>query len=391
MRDFMNFKELHRLFSKKETDLGKLQKEENFSRYILIRTLGKEHICEILNNHEILPQSNDYNELYEQLFYTEINNQEIILYIKNKYPEIRQQRNEEEAHLPEIIKNFGVVSCGIRNDNLNEESKRLVRDKSIASIEELNSAIEVLLQNKVKGYLLWEYYNQATNDLIEHLFNDNENVIPTLRKITYVDFLMEINGKIVPFDLKITHISDDYFNCLSSGLTPDGGEDSYAIGSDLNELKQIKDYYSSVKKAFDLPNYGSLKKSEIIEVLKSKHINTIDEKLNEFYSKRLDMINSLEQNKKSIEWWNYKFQGERLFKNNNRFYIFLVYDNSFNDARPLKGKIDLITDKVNTELSKLKNGEYNIIKYYYDKDPSARGEYEIVSTSVLISSHCESC
>lgn len=387
----MNFKELHRLFSKKETDLGKLQKEENFSRYILIRTLGKEHICEILNNHEILPQSNDYNELYEQLFYTEINNQEIILYIKNKYPEIRQQRNEEEAHLPEIIKNFGVVSCGIRNDNLNEESKRLVRDKSIASIEELNSAIEVLLQNKVKGYLLWEYYNQATNDLIEHLFNDNENVIPTLRKITYVDFLMEINGKIVPFDLKITHISDDYFNCLSSGLTPDGGEDSYAIGSDLNELKQIKDYYSSVKKAFDLPNYGSLKKSEIIEVLKSKHINTIDEKLNEFYSKRLDMINSLEQNKKSIEWWNYKFQGERLFKNNNRFYIFLVYDNSFNDARPLKGKIDLITDKVNTELSKLKNGEYNIIKYYYDKDPSARGEYEIVSTSVLISSHCESC
>ena len=385
----MDFKELHRLFSKKDTDLGKLQKEENFSRYILIRTLGKEHLCEILNIHGISPQSNDYNELYEQLFYTEINNQKIISYIKSKYPEIRQTRHEEEAHLPEIIKNFGVVSCGIRNDNLNEESKRLVRDKSIASIEELNVAIDDLLQNKVKGYLLWEYYNQATNDLIEHLFNDNDNVIPTLRKITYVDFLMEINGEIVPFDLKITHISDEYFNCLSSGLVQNSGKDSYSIGSDLNELKQIKNYYSSIKRTFNLPNYGGFKKAEIIEILKNKHIHTIDEKLNEFYAKRLEIVNSLEQNKKSIEWWNYKFQGERLFKNNNRFYIFLVYDDSFDDARPLKGKIELIADKVNAELNKLKNGEYNVIKYYYDKDPSVRGEYEIMSTSVLISSHCE--
>lgn len=386
----MDFKELNKRFEK-ELDLSILQKEKIFSRYILIRSLGEEHICEILNNNNIKPLSKRKDDLFEQLFNTKIGNQEIISYIKDKYPQIRQQRHEEEAHLPEIIKNFGVVSCGIRNDNLNEESKKLVRNKSIASMEELNSAIDDLLQNKVKGYLLWEYYNQATNDLIEHLFNDNENVIPTLRKIKYVDFMIEINGEIVPFDLKITHISDDYFNCLSSGLTPDGNHDSYHVGSSVNEFQQIKDYYRSIKRTYNLPNYGDLKKSEIIEVLKSKHISAIDEKLNEFYLKRLEMVNSLEQNKKSIEWWNYKFQGERLFKNNNRFYIFLVYDDSFDDARPLKGKIELIADKVKTELNKLKNGEYNIIKYYYDKEQSKSGAYEIISTSVLISSHCECC
>ena len=386
----MDFKELNKRFEK-ELDLSILQKEKIFSRYILIRSLGEEHICEILNNNNIKPLSKRKDDLFEQLFNTKIGNQEIISYIKDKYPQIRQQRHEEEAHLPEIIKNFEVVSCGIRNDNLNEESKKLVRNKSIASMEELNSAIDDLLQNKVKGYLLWEYYNQATNDLIEHLFNDNENVIPTLRKIKYVDFMIEINGEIVPFDLKITHISDDYFNCLSSGLTPDGNHDSYHVGSSVNEFQQIKDYYRSIKRTYNLPNYGDLKKSEIIEVLKSKHISAIDEKLNEFYLKRLDMVNSLEQNKKSIEWWNYKFQGERLFKNNNRFYIFLVYDDSFDDARPLKGKIELIADKVKTELNKLKNGEYNIIKYYYDKEQSKSGAYEIISTSVLISSHCECC
>ena len=260
----MDFKELHKRFEK-ELDLSILQKEKIFSRYILIRSLGKEHICEILNNYKIKPSSKNNDILYEQLFNTDIDNQEIISYIKGKYPEIRQQRHEEEAHLPEIIKNFGVVSCGIRNDNLNEESKRLVRDKSIASVEELNDAIDDLLRNKVKGYLLWEYYNQATNDLIEHLFNDNKNIIPTLRKIKYVDFMMEINGEIVPFDLKITHISDDYFNCLSSGLTPDNDNDSFRVGSSINELQEIKDYYKSIKNVYNLPNFGDLKKSEIID------------------------------------------------------------------------------------------------------------------------------
>ena len=256
----MDFKELNKRFEK-ELDLSILQKEKIFSRYILIRSLGEEHICEILNNNNIKPLSKRKDDLFEQLFNTKIGNQEIISYIKDKYPQIRQQRHEEEAHLPEIIKNFEVVSCGIRNDNLNEESKKLVRNKSIASMEELNSAIDDLLQNKVKGYLLWEYYNQATNDLIEHLFNDNENVIPTLRKIKYVDFMIEINGEIVPFDLKITHISDDYFNCLSSGLTPDGNHDSYHVGSSVNEFQQIKDYYRSIKRTYNVPNYGDLKKS----------------------------------------------------------------------------------------------------------------------------------
>ena len=93
MEDFMDFKELHKLFSKKETDLGKLQKEENFSRYILIRTLSKEHIFEILNTHNISSLSNDYDELYEQLFYTNISDQEIISYIKSKYHPEQKSEN----------------------------------------------------------------------------------------------------------------------------------------------------------------------------------------------------------------------------------------------------------------------------------------------------------
>ena len=79
----------------------------------------------------------------------------------------------------------------IRNDDLNETAKELVRDKSIQSKADLEKKVDEVFDTTIRGYILWQYYNQVTNDLIEHIFNDHENVIPTLRKIKYVDFLIK--------------------------------------------------------------------------------------------------------------------------------------------------------------------------------------------------------
>lgn len=70
-------------------------------------------------------------DLYSELFKLETTNDEIIDYIKNKYPEVRDGRKEQEIYLPDIISNFGEVKCGIENDNLNDTAKDLVRDKTI--------------------------------------------------------------------------------------------------------------------------------------------------------------------------------------------------------------------------------------------------------------------
>ena len=87
---------------------------------------------------------------------------------------------------------------------------------------------------------------------------------------------------------------------------------------------------------------------------------------------------------KSVEWLNYKYQGERLFKNNNRFFVFLSYKDMFDDARPLKGNLEAIKAKVTGKLDNIVSGEFNNIKYYYDKDKGLEGEYEVNSTSVLV-------
>lgn len=214
------FKDLHKKFEKKETDLYKLQQEEGFSRYILIRSLANDHLKELIeiSTGETLDKGKA-EFLYEKLFLSKISEEEIIKYIKEKYPEVRAYRKEQEEYLPSIIKEFGEVKCGVRNDNLNDTAKELVRDKSIKTKEDLEIKVDALLNGTIRGYILWQYYNQVTNDLIEHIFNDHENVIPTLRKIKYVDFMIKVGDKVIPFDLKITHISDDYFDLYVKGLS----------------------------------------------------------------------------------------------------------------------------------------------------------------------------
>jgi len=380
------FKEIHKKFERKETDLHHLQQQEGFSRYILIRSLANDHLKELIKattGEEL--KKGKAEELYEKLYLSEINEEEIINYIKTKYPEVREERMEQEVHLPSIIQEFGPVKCGVRNDNLNDTAKNLVRDKSIETKADLEKKVDDLLDGTIRGYILWQYYNQVTNDLIEHIFNDHENVIPTLRKIKYVDFMIKVDDKIIPFDLKITHISDDYFDLYEKGLTfTNKHSDNYLVGECKSEIEKIKDHYKSVKKALDLPNYGGLKKIEIIEILKNSGDQKTQTFLETILSARGEIVADIEKNLNSVEWWNYKYQGERLFKNNNRFFVFLAYKDLFEDARPLKGNLEAISKRVVGKLNSIIDGDFNTIKYYYQKDKGLEGAYEVNSTSVLV-------
>jgi len=128
-----------------------------------------------------------------------------------------------------------------------------------------------------------------------------------------------------------------------------------------------------------------LKKIEIINIL-----NLVDDETKDFIEQvrveRSEIVEKLGDKLRSVEWWNYKYQGERLFKNNNRFFVFLAYKNSFEDARPLKGDLISIKNKVVDKLNSLSQDDmgFHKIKYYYQKDKGLEGGYEVISTSVLV-------
>ncbi|WP_263832432.1 hypothetical protein [Sulfurospirillum oryzae] len=436
------FKSLHSEFEKKDTDLYKFQQRKGFSKYILIRSLDINTLKEIIKDQTGNDaKSSKQDELYKELFDTDITIDKLIEHILKKYPEEREYRLEQEKHLPAIIENFGDVKCGIRNDNMNDVAKALVRDKSILSKKELDRRVNELLQGTIKGYLLWQYYNQVTNDLIEHIVNDHPSVIPTIRKIHDVDFFLKINDEIVPFDLKITHISNDFFDKYTKGielnidnkcnitddycindrshgeleqiknlykvtkekrlpkmtgqskedlknnLTSLGIEEINQELSALEELKEIKTYYSQIKLKYDLPNMSKLSQQGMVDILLKYNQTETEKLLEQLIAKRRTCIKQLETDRKILEWWNYKNQGERLFKNNNRFFVFLAYRNSFEDARPLKGNVDSLKNLISRQLDAISNGqELNTINYYYDKDKNLKGSYTINATSVIYAS-----
>ncbi len=379
------FKTIHKKFEKSDTDLNKLQLEEGFSRYLLVRTLEPDHLKFLINETVGVVSGSRAETLYEELYNSQCSNERIIEYIRSEYPKVKQVRQEQEEHLPAIVSNYGSIKCGVRNDNLNDAVKFLVRDKSIQDKTILEERVDALLLGTIKGYIMWQYYNQATNDLIEHIFNDHPKVIPTLRKIKYVDFMMQIDGKIIPFDLKITHISDDYFDLFSKGLrSVDAGSDEFSVLEAPSEIDRIKDHYKKYKSELSLPNFGGLKKTEILSILEGLDHTPTKEFLEKIYADRARMVEALPENLKSLEWWNYKFQGERLFKNNNRFFVFLAYKDSYEDARPLKGNLELIKEKVSLKLDEVHSGRLNTIRYYYQKDKGLEGSYQVQSTSVIV-------
>lgn len=96
------------------------------------------------------------------------------------------------------------------------------------------------------------------------------------------------------------------------------------------------------------------------------------------------MIKEISNDIEPLEWWNYKFQGERLFSNNNRFFVFLAHQKSFLDGKDLKKDITEIRNSITKKLDNLTLAEIHKINYIYEKDPKVNGNYAINCVSILV-------
>lgn len=364
------------------------------TRFLLVRSLDKNNLKDIIRKYSSETDDGNIRSLIEKTYYSAITIEQLISYIENKRPELIKQRENELEGLSEILVDFPIVNCGIRNDKVDDIIKAFARNKSLKTMDQLMSEINNVILPRIRRYSMWSYYNQTANDIIELFFLKHPSVIPTLRKIHDIDFFIKVEKEIVPFDLKITHISDSYFDIASQGIVRNQDNtiyDDFLVTEDIqkNELKCIKSYYSAFKrehKEFDLPNLGGYGKSELlnlliktenedalqfVETIKKQHINYIPTTADSLYS---------------LEWWNYKYQGERLFCNNNRLYVFLAYINRIEDGRELKGKTAAIGKKINQLLDNINAESIHTVHYHYDKAASLTGDYKALSLSTI---YCE--
>ncbi|HEM5078206.1 TPA: hypothetical protein U1236_000379 [Streptococcus suis] len=436
----VTFTELYNKFEK-TSNLVKFEEEysENnvATRFLLIRSFDAPNLKNLLKAHEISYETESLRELMEKVYNSKMSNNEIVIYIKEKRVELIEKREQEAIGLKEFLDSLTPGSAGIRDDNVNSLVSKFVRDKSIKDIDELSEQLNRKILPRIKKYILWSFFNQTANDLIELIFLKHSKIIPTLRKIHDIDFFIEFeDGNIIPFDLKVTHISDSYFDLAFQGISEspnDDGSVSFVIdNTKVSELQYIKNYYIDFKKEKELKSFSSLgnkaekirilentlgikiphgiKTSELTENYKDDYDKLVNESklpnLSDFSSKAAiieylsgfteteEFISTLKEKRRSLvestaselqklEWWNYKFQGERLFSNNNRIFLFFTYLEQFSDAKILKGKIEKFQDSINLMLDSLTNESVHNIKYYYDKDATHNGEYFCKSFSMI--------
>ena len=377
-----NFNTLNDMFETKK-DFYKMFEmyNDDATRYALLRSLDNNNIKKFLKDR--IDTSNT-RKLLENAYNSNVTIDEIVKYIMSQKNVILAERKLNEDILISIVEDMDIVNCGIRNDQVDDIIKPFVRNKDFSSINELTDELDDKLLPRIRNYIYWSYFNQLSNDLIENSFYSHPSIIPTLRKIHDIDFFIKIDNKIIPFDLKITHISDEFFNKYSEGLDDSETSDSFISLNNDNEIKVIKNIYKNAKNEFDLPNYGGLSKLELIEILKSQDNKFINNEINLIYKNREKMIDEISDDIRPLEWWNYKFQGERLFSNNNRFFVFLAHKKDFKDGKDLKRDISNIRESITKKLDNISLSDLHEIKYIYEKDVKFYGDYTVNCISILV-------
>lgn len=281
----MSFDTLYKEFSEtKNGDLckfcNKYKDNSVATHFLLVRTFGTKNIESILNKHGIPFEIYDEKKMMKLLYDSKIGIKDLLEYIEAKRTDLIEERIEELEGLQKLIKEIPIVDCGIRDDNINALVKSFTRNKELKTIDSVNDFLYDQVVLRFSQYCLWSFYNQTTNDIIEIFLLQHPKVIPPPRKITNIDFFLQIRDEIVPFDQKITHVSDNYFELASQWLIEQqNGSDNFQNSYSKKEFQRIKEYYKAYKKAhkeLQLPNIGDLPtKNQISLIMLLLYITTL--------------------------------------------------------------------------------------------------------------------
>lgn len=362
--------------------------------FLKIRSLKKSNLKKICEDSNLLVEGGEW-DLRERIFCSSISEEIITKEIEDNYPKEKLERENLEEDLKEGLEEVDQFISGIRDDDVNNFISRIVRDKSIKNIETLDEIIVSKAYPTISNYIKWSWYNQNTNDILEHLWNDHEKILPTLRKVHGIDFFIKGANKDIPIDLKITYISNPFNEFLSvvednidEYITYDQGYKSF-----LNEYKDesikkeseiIKDIFKSNKVTI-----GGRKIDQLIqEILNNENLYTNGgrDALIEVINMRRHNVDLCKNHPEVLAKFYYEDQGERLFNNNNRFYVILIDHNSFEKAWRMKRRFSLIKTTVNNFLNSrdFNDDDFLNITYFYNKSERNRGNFDIQALLILI-------
>lgn len=187
----------------------------------------------------------------------------------------------------------------------------------------------------MRGYVQCSWYNHWTSIIIEDIFKDHPNVLPTIGLIKKVDFFIDD----FPFDLKVTYFPDGYMKKLRQerGLTP--------------EFTELKRFCRQEDIWFDQNAPESALFPELLAKIAERRSANAANFINNFRATRNRLIRDSMSNPLDLKVWLYENQGVRRFDAANKFFLVLIDANNLEDSWKLKRNKELLSNSINLHLN----------------------------------------
>jgi len=321
---------------------------ERGTLFLKLRSLSRTNLLQELADELNIDVSNVNNkELFEFIFCSSIlDEQKIDEFIRKKYSKERKNRKKNEHFLYNQLYKLKVFDWGGFYQNSVEQTIVNNYVKKIQDFDKLNEIIEKDINPRLKGYILCSWYNHWTSILIEDMFKDHPDVLPTIGLIKKVDFFW----KNLPFDLKVTYFPEGFIDKMrkEKKLKPEFAEIT-------NFAKKHKIYYDK-----------NQRKGEIFYDLWTKISEDISKDSKNFIknlkNERERIIRETQSDPKKLIQWLYEEQGIRRFDAANRFFLVLINLQNLEESWKLKRNKKLLQKEIKKYLDSNKTLDTNKLK-----------------------------
>ena len=328
-----SFEQLKRQYE--DNRFGDLINEDDGIYWLKLRSIArKEHLVAVCQKMGIDGSNVKYQDLLRFIFDRKPPIEVIEDYISETYESERSVRRSNEDYLVSQLYQMRDFDWGgLFQNNL---ERAIVNNyvKKIQDWDELNHAIDGALHFSLQGYVRCSWYNHWSSILIEDIFKDHANVLPTIGLARKVDFF--IND--FPFDLKVTYFPKEYMKLRrkSKGLRPE-----------FTVLKQICRkcgiWFEPKKKERELF-------PELMAQVEEFPHRDAEDFVAELREVRSEIIKETLQDPGELLIWLYEEQGERRFDAANRFFLVLIDLNNLEESWKLKRNKNLLSPIISAHL-----------------------------------------
>lgn len=267
------------------------------ANFIKLKSLKKEHLklfCETQNIQFFTNITDTISGILDSFDNGIISTLDINYFIRNLYVDLRNDEMKLTwATHQEIVSELNKIDSHIwgmvQGDMDSHIQSNYVR--KFYKYSEVLSAIRSNLYTSIESYALSSWYNHWSTVFLEDLVNENQNVIPIIKKVKGVDIIWNEQ----PVDIKVTNLHKKWFT------------DGYTIEDALNNPKLVCKYMYELQWAqrFGDDNrlfviiYDKENPEESWKIKRDYHL--IKSKINDFFNQKteLDAIH--------FKYWNSQF------------------------------------------------------------------------------------